>query len=75
MKIYKSTTRSYYCPRKLKDYFFNLLNRGSVKTIVAKKNDEIDFEHESRNGKLNVIVYEIKKNEAHIFLNHYWVKS
>ena len=75
MNIYCSTIRNYYCPRMMKDYFINKLNRGQHKTIVSRKENEIDFEKHSKNGKLSVICYEIKKNEAHIFLNHYWMKS
>jgi len=79
MEIYSSTIESCYVDRfksgkRNTDLFFNLLNRGSVRTICAKIGTEIDFVRESRNGKLNVIVYEVRKNETRFMLNRYWIK-
>ena len=73
-RVYSATIRSIYCPRKMKDYFINSFNKGIRKTILQKIGQDVDVWKEHKKGKLAVIGYSQNKNEAHIILNHYWMR-
>ena len=73
-RVYSCTVRSIYCPRKMKDYFINIFNRGNRKTLLRKIGADVDVWKEHKNGRLAVIGYSQNKQEAHIILNHYWMK-